>query len=69
MSNKSQPNTPSRTDSLGDHDRNLKQESRRNRKLRFRKTGLEEASAGQKPAFKPAWKTMVLSRLEGACAI
>ena len=26
-------------------------------------TGPEEASAGQKPAFKPAWKTTVLSRL------
>jgi hypothetical protein len=30
---------------------------------------LEEASAGQKPAFKPVWKTTVLSRLEGTCAI
>ena len=32
-------------------------------------TGPEEASAGQKPAFKPTWKTTVLSRLEGTCAI
>jgi hypothetical protein len=35
-----QSNTPSSTDSLGDHDRNFKQESRRNKKFRFRKSDI-----------------------------
>jgi hypothetical protein len=38
MSNNPQAITQARTDSLGDNDRDLKYESRRNRKLRFRKS-------------------------------
>ena len=32
-------------------------------------TAPDEASAWQKPAFKPAWKATVSSRLEGTCAL
>jgi hypothetical protein len=31
-----QTNVPAHADSVGDHDRNFKEESRRNRKIRFR---------------------------------
>jgi hypothetical protein len=36
--NQAQSNTTSSADFLGDHDRNFKQESRRNKKFRFRKS-------------------------------
>ena len=38
MSNKPYTIAPPSVNLLGDHDRNFKQESRRNKKLRFRKT-------------------------------